>query len=79
MIKRFSVLYVGQVELENVGLEGTPADSLVGRGGSGQAITERHGNHLTIVVNCPLNPGEDSGSRAASAVAKDFPDKDGRV
>ena len=26
MIKRFSVLYVGQVELENVGLDGTPAD-----------------------------------------------------
>jgi len=26
MIKRFSVLYVGQVELENVGLGGTPAD-----------------------------------------------------
>jgi len=26
MIKRFSVLYVGQIELENVGLEGTPAD-----------------------------------------------------
>ena len=26
MIKRFSVLYVGQLELENVGLDGTPAD-----------------------------------------------------
>ncbi|PKB79431.1 MAG: hypothetical protein BZY88_13395 [SAR202 cluster bacterium Io17-Chloro-G9] len=26
MIKRFSVLYVGQVELENVGVDGTPAD-----------------------------------------------------
>ena len=26
MIRRFSVLYVGQVELENVGLHGTPAD-----------------------------------------------------
>jgi alkanesulfonate monooxygenase SsuD/methylene tetrahydromethanopterin reductase-like flavin-dependent oxidoreductase (luciferase family) len=26
MIKRFSVLYVGQIDLENVGAEGTPAD-----------------------------------------------------
>ncbi|HEY3068046.1 MAG TPA: LLM class flavin-dependent oxidoreductase [Methylomirabilota bacterium] len=26
MIKKFSVLYVGQVELENIGLAGTPAD-----------------------------------------------------
>ena len=26
MIKRFSVLYVGQVELENVGMDGTPPD-----------------------------------------------------
>ena len=26
MIKRFHVLYVGQTELENVGLQGTPAD-----------------------------------------------------
>ena len=26
MIKRFSVLYVGQLELDNVGLDGTPAD-----------------------------------------------------
>ena len=26
MIKRFSVLYVGQIDLENTGLEGTPAD-----------------------------------------------------
>jgi alkanesulfonate monooxygenase SsuD/methylene tetrahydromethanopterin reductase-like flavin-dependent oxidoreductase (luciferase family) len=27
MIKRFHVLYVGQVELENIGLKGTPADA----------------------------------------------------
>src|SRR5678816_3943397 len=27
MIKRFHVLYVGQVELENIGLQGTPADA----------------------------------------------------
>src|SRR5439155_1178258 len=27
MIKRFHVLYVGQVELENIGLHGTPADA----------------------------------------------------
>jgi len=27
MIKRFHVLYVGQVELENIGLAGTPADA----------------------------------------------------
>ncbi len=26
MIKRFSVLYVGQIDLENVGADGTPAD-----------------------------------------------------
>ena len=26
MIKRFSVLYVGQIDLENTGLDGTPAD-----------------------------------------------------
>jgi hypothetical protein len=26
MIKRFSVLYVGHIELDNVGREGTPAD-----------------------------------------------------
>ena len=26
MIKRFSVLYVGQIDLDNVGAEGTPAD-----------------------------------------------------
>ena len=26
MIKKFSVLYVGQIELDNVGLHGTPAD-----------------------------------------------------
>ena len=27
MIKRFHVLYVGQVDLENIGLQGTPANS----------------------------------------------------
>ena len=27
MIKRFHVLYVGQIELENIGLQGTPADA----------------------------------------------------
>src|SRR5919109_2175934 len=27
MIKRFHVLYVGQTELENIGLQGTPADT----------------------------------------------------
>jgi alkanesulfonate monooxygenase SsuD/methylene tetrahydromethanopterin reductase-like flavin-dependent oxidoreductase (luciferase family) len=27
MIKRFSALYVGQIELENIGLHGTPADA----------------------------------------------------
>ena len=26
MIKRFHVLYVGQIELDNIGLKGTPAD-----------------------------------------------------
>ena len=26
MIKKFSVLYVGQIELDNVGLHGTPAN-----------------------------------------------------
>ena len=26
MIKRFSVLYVGQIDFENVGIDGTPAD-----------------------------------------------------
>ena len=26
MIKRFHVLYVGQIELENIGLQGTPAN-----------------------------------------------------
>jgi hypothetical protein len=27
MIKRFSALYVGHIELENVGKDGTPADA----------------------------------------------------
>ena len=27
MIKRFHVLYVGQLELENIGLQGAPADA----------------------------------------------------
>ena len=27
MIKRFHSLYVGQIELENIGLSGTPADA----------------------------------------------------
>jgi hypothetical protein len=27
MIKRFHVLYVGQVDLENIGLSGTPANT----------------------------------------------------
>ena len=27
MIKRFHALYVGQIELENIGLQGTPADA----------------------------------------------------
>jgi alkanesulfonate monooxygenase SsuD/methylene tetrahydromethanopterin reductase-like flavin-dependent oxidoreductase (luciferase family) len=27
MIRQFSVLYVGQIELENIGLGGTPADA----------------------------------------------------
>ena len=27
MIKHFSILYVGQIELENVGRDGTPADA----------------------------------------------------
>ena len=26
MIKRFHVLYVGQIDLDNVGLDGTPAN-----------------------------------------------------
>ena len=44
MIKRFHVLYVGQIDLDNVGLQGTPAndhicglpgfDHLYGRGGA---------------------------------------------
>ena len=27
MIKKFSVLYVGQIELENIGLQGTPSEA----------------------------------------------------
>ncbi len=27
MIKRFHVLYVGQIDLDNIGLRGTPADA----------------------------------------------------
>jgi hypothetical protein len=27
MIRQFSALYVGQIELENIGLGGTPADA----------------------------------------------------
>jgi hypothetical protein len=27
MISKFSVLYVGQIELDNVGIHGTPADA----------------------------------------------------
>ncbi|MEA2850212.1 MAG: hypothetical protein QOE02_231, partial [Rhodospirillaceae bacterium] len=37
MIKRFHVLYVGQIELDNVGLNGTPADD---RRYSGQRLSE---------------------------------------
>ena len=27
MIRRFSILYVGQIELEDIGRDGTPADA----------------------------------------------------
>ena len=41
MIKRFSVLYVGQIDLENPGLEGTPADE---RSYPNEKLIEAYGN-----------------------------------
>ena len=40
MIKRFSVLYVGQIDLDNVGAEGTPAPTLSSRGSPTQGLCE---------------------------------------
>ena len=45
MIKRFSVLYVGQLELENVGLEGTPADQ---RRYPNERIVEAYDNSVAL-------------------------------
>jgi alkanesulfonate monooxygenase SsuD/methylene tetrahydromethanopterin reductase-like flavin-dependent oxidoreductase (luciferase family) len=41
MIKRFSVLYVGQIDLENPGLDGTPADQ---RRYPNEKLVEAYGN-----------------------------------
>ena len=45
MIKRFSVLYVGQVELENVGLDGTPADQ---RRYTNERIVQAYDNSVSL-------------------------------
>ena len=45
MIKRFSVLYVGQIELDNVGREGTPADA---RRYSSEQLAQAHQHSLAL-------------------------------
>ena len=45
MIKRFSVLYVGQLDLENVGLDGTPADE---RSYSNDRIVSAYDNSVAL-------------------------------
>ncbi|MCH8107888.1 MAG: LLM class flavin-dependent oxidoreductase [Chloroflexi bacterium] len=45
MIKRFSVLYVGQLELDNVGLDGTPADE---RRYSNDRIVQAYDNSVAL-------------------------------
>ena len=43
MITKFSALYVGQIELDNVGLAGTPAERWVAMNPAGyQALAQRH-------------------------------------
>ena len=45
MIKRFSVLYVGQIDLENPGLDGTPADQ---RRYPNERLVEAYGNAVDL-------------------------------
>ena len=45
MIKRFSVLYVGQLELDNVGLDGTPADE---RRYSNERVVQAYDNSVAL-------------------------------
>jgi len=45
MIKRFSVLYVGQLELDNVGLDGTPADQ---RRYSNDRVVQAYDNSVAL-------------------------------
>lgn len=45
MIKRFSVLYVGQIDLDNVGLDGTPADE---RRYSNERIIQAYDNSVAL-------------------------------
>jgi len=45
MIKRFSVLYVGQIDLENPGLDGTPADQ---RRYPNEKLVEAYGNAVAL-------------------------------
>ena len=45
MIKRFSVLYVGQIDLENPGIDGTPADQ---RRYPNEKLVEAYGNAVNL-------------------------------
>ena len=45
MIKRFSVLYVGQIDLDNVGVQGTPADE---RRYPNERLVEAYGNAVAL-------------------------------
>ena len=48
MIKRFSVLYVGQIDLEDVGSEGTPADN---RRYPNEKLVEAYGNAVALATH----------------------------
>ena len=48
MIKRFSVLYVGQIDLEDVGSEGTPADD---RRYPNEKLVEAYGNAVALATH----------------------------
>ena len=48
MIKRFSVLYVGQIDLEDVGAEGTPADD---RRYPNEKLVEAYGNAVALATH----------------------------
>lgn len=61
MITKFSVLYVGQIELDNVGLHGTPANE------------RRYPNERLAETGLPVRERHDARLRGPAVAVQDTP------